>query len=72
MTVSPKLKSFLWGVAGAALVVLLVGLIYVIGIGWQRAYNGQAAWECLHQPACVQSFLDNLQKARGAPPPPKP
>lgn len=57
------LKPLLVGALGATTVLLATGLIYVCLIIWARAYNGQAAMECLRNPVCFGQVVDAWQKA---------
>ena len=70
------LKSFLIGFGGALSAVGLALVIWTLLLTWERAQNGQLAWDCLHQPTCVQSFLAVVQQGRPtqkpAESPPKP
>ncbi len=71
MTISETLKTHGRRV-GIDLGVLLVGavVVWTLYAVWMRARNGESAWECLHQPQCVQSVLQIGQQARPAAPQP--
>jgi len=52
--------------------VLLLALLYVGSILWARAYNGEAAFECLQNPQCRAQLWSSGPASVAVPPAPAP
>lgn len=62
MKLNHRVTAILWGFGGTLLAMLLVAALWTATVTVLRARNGEAAWECLHSPACLQSALQSLQR----------
>lgn len=61
----------LWGAGGMVLVLVVVFAVWETYVGWERAKNGETAFECLNNAPCVIGFIQAAQRYQ-APAPPKP